>query len=55
MAAPAGAQDGDMPDKPRGLTATPSHDRVVLTWNDPGNDSITGYLIRYKPVTSFTH
>ena len=33
------------PDKPRGLSATASHDRVVLTWDDPGDDSITGYVI----------
>ena len=45
LAAPAGAQDGDVPDKPRGLEATASHGRVVLTWNDPGDDSITGYVI----------
>ena len=34
-----------MPGKPRGLEATASHGRVVLTWNDPGDDSITGYVI----------
>ena len=31
--------------KPTGLTATASHDRVVLTWNDPNDDGITGYVI----------
>ena len=34
-----------VPAKPRGLSATASHDRVVLTWDDPGDDSITGYVI----------
>ena len=34
-----------VPDKPTGLTATASHDQVVLTWDDPGDDSITGYVI----------
>ena len=33
------------PAKPTGLSATASHDRVVLTWDDPGDDSITGYVI----------
>ena len=39
MAAP------ELPAKPTGLSATPSHDRVVLTWDDPNDDSITGYVI----------
>ncbi len=34
-----------VPDKPRGLEATATHGRVVLTWDDPGDDSITGYMI----------
>ena len=42
---PAYAQDGSEPAKPTGLTGTATHDRVVLTWADPGNDSITGYVI----------
>ena len=33
------------PAKPRGLSATASHDRVVLTWDDPDDDTITGYVI----------
>ena len=33
------------PAKPTGLSATPSHDRVVLTWDDPNVDTITGYVI----------
>ena len=41
----AGAQPTEPPDKPTGLEATASHDSVVLTWDDPGDDSITGYVI----------
>ena len=33
------------PAQPTGLSATATHGRVVLTWDDPGNDSITGYVI----------
>ena len=44
-AAVAGAQPTEPPTKPRGLSATASHDSVTLTWNDPGDDSITGYVI----------
>ena len=33
------------PAKPTGLSATASHDSVTLTWDDPGDDSITGYVI----------
>ena len=35
----------ERPDKPTGLSATASHDQVVLTWDDPGDASITGYVI----------
>ena len=41
----AGAQPTEPPDKPTGLEATASHDSVTLTWDDPGDDSITGYVI----------
>ena len=34
-----------VPDKPTGLSATASHDAIALTWDDPGDDSITGYVI----------
>ena len=34
-----------VPDRPTGLSATAAHDSVTLTWNDPGDDSITGYVI----------
>ena len=42
---PAYAQDGSAPAKPTGLFATASHDQVILTWDDPGDDSIIGYMI----------
>ena len=34
-----------VPAKPTGLSATATHDSVTLTWNDPGDDSITGYVV----------
>ena len=45
VAAVAGAQSTEPPAKPRNLEATASHDSVTLTWDDPGDDSITGYVI----------
>ena len=42
---PAYAQEGSAPDKPIGLTGTATHDAITLTWDDPGDDSITGYVI----------
>ena len=42
---PDEASASEPPDKPTGLTATASHDRVALTWDDPGDDTITGYVI----------
>ena len=42
---PAHAQEGAAPAQPTGLTATATHDQVVLTWDDPQDDSITGYVI----------
>ena len=42
---PAYAQDGSEPAKPTGLTGTATHGQVVLTWDDPQDDSITGYVI----------
>ena len=44
-AAVAGAQPTEPPAKPRGLSATASHDSVTLKWDDPGDDTITGYVI----------
>ena len=39
------AQEGSAPDKPKGLEATATHGQVVLTWDDPQDDSITGYVV----------
>ena len=39
------AEPTEPPDKPKGLDATASHGQVVLTWNDPEDESITGYVI----------
>ena len=44
-AAVAGAQPTEPPAKPRNLSATATHDSVTLTWDDPGDDTITGYVI----------
>ena len=41
----AAAEPSEPPDKPTGLDAAASHGQVVLTWNDPEDDSITGYVI----------
>ena len=41
----AGPQPTEPPTKPSGLSATASHDSVTLTWDDPGDDTITGYVI----------
>ena len=41
----AGAQPTEPPAKPRKLDATATHDSVTVTWDDPGDDSITGYVI----------
>ena len=42
---PLQAQEGTAPDKPRGLEATATHGQVTLTWDDPNDDTITGYVI----------
>ena len=42
---PVQAQEGSAPDQPTGLEATATHDSVTLTWDDPGDDTITGYVI----------
>ena len=42
---PVQAQEGSVPDQPMGLEATATHDSVTLTWDDPGDDTITGYVI----------
>ena len=41
----AEAQDGTVPTKPTGLSATATHDQVALSWDEPNDDSITGYVI----------
>ena len=33
------------PAKPTALSALASHDHVVLTWDDPNDDAINGYVI----------
>ena len=38
-----------VPTTPTGLIATPSHDQVRLSWDDPQNSSITGYQIWRGP------
>ena len=39
------AEPSEPPAKSRNLSATASHGQVVLTWDDPDDDSITGYVI----------
>ena len=39
------AEPSEPPDKPKGLEATATHDSVTLTWDDPQDESITGYVI----------
>ena len=41
----ATAEPSEPPEKPTGLEATATHDSVTLTWDDPDDDSITGYVI----------
>ena len=44
-AAVAAAEPTEPPAKPRDLSATATHNQVVLTWDNPQDDSITGYVI----------
>ena len=44
-AAVAAAEPTEPPAKPTDLSATASHGQVVLTWKDPNDESITGYVI----------
>ena len=47
-AVPAAASDGTDPPPPAvptGLAAAVSHDAVTLSWDDPGDDTISGYVI----------
>ena len=42
----AGDGPAEIPAQPTGLTdAEVSHDRVIITWDDPADSSITGYVI----------
>ena len=41
----AQAQASDPPAKPTGLSATALYNSVTLTWDDPDDDSITGYQV----------
>ena len=38
-----------LPDKPTGLSASPSHDSVLLAWTDHNDNSITGYQVLRGP------
>ena len=42
------AQPAEPPATPTGLTAVATNGQVVLTWDDPGDDSITGYRIQRR-------
>ena len=39
------AEPQEPPAQPTGLTATAAHDSVSLSWDDPADDSVTGYQI----------
>ena len=41
----------DVPAAPAGLSYTATHESVTLTWDDPGDPSITGYQILRRPRT----
>ena len=41
----AAAEPAEPPAKPRGLSATATHDSITLSWDNPQDDSITGYVI----------
>ena len=45
LVTPAAAQDASVPARPTGLSAVPTHHIVTLTWDDPGDASITHYEI----------
>ena len=50
---PVEAQDGSVPAKPTGLSATATHDQATLTWEVTGDDTITGYMILRACLQSF--
>ena len=39
---------GGPPDQPTGLSATVASEAVTLSWDDPQDDSITGYKVQWK-------
>ena len=41
-------QATEPPTRPTGLTATAADDSIILTWDDPGDASITGYVIKRR-------
>ena len=45
LATPAAAQDASAPARPTGLSAEPRHNSVTLSWDDPGDASITHYEV----------
>ena len=50
---PASGQQSDqeVPARPTGLTGTVSPEQVSLSWDDPGDSSITGYqVLRRNPA-----
>ena len=44
-AAVTGAEPAERPSTPTGLSGDAYHDRVILSWDDPGDASIDGYMI----------
>ena len=44
-AATGAVAPGSVPDRPTGLTNTATHNSVTLTWDDPGDSSITHYQL----------
>ena len=50
MLFPTNASDW-APAKPTRLAAAAAHDSVTLLWNDPGDDTITGYRILRRDLT----
>ena len=43
-----------LPDSPTNLSATPSNGKVTLSWDDPGNNTITKYQVSSDGGTPFT-
>ena len=41
----APAKSPSLPARPRGLATEPSHDTVTLSWNDPADGTVSGYVI----------